>query len=175
MALVTRAEVKTHLNIPSNVTTDDDELDDFIDVASDLVEGYADRKFTSMTGTSYFDGGGDLFVLPTAPVASVVSVAVSGVTLASTTYGVDLANGVVHTDTATYADTQNVTIVYTAGSATIPNLVKHATKEAVRHLWETQRGTGRGRNPRGGDDYTAGASFSLPRRVMELLDPLRSV
>lgn len=175
MALVTLAEVKTHLNIPSNVTTEDDELEDFIDVASDLVEGYADRKFASTTGTSYFDGGGDVFVLPTSPVASVVSVTVSGTTLATSAYGVDLANGVVRTDTATYDDIQNVVIVYTAGSGTIPNLVKQATKEAVRHLWETQRGTGRGRNPRNGDEYAPGTGFSLPRRVMELLDPVRSV
>lgn len=173
MALVTVTEAKTHLNIA--VTSFDAELGNFVDVASYLVEGYADRVFELTTASQLFDGGADTFVLRTSPLTAVTGVTVDGVALDSDNYAADIQNGIVRTATEAAEGTANVSIAYTAGSATIPAIVKHATLETVRHLWETQRGAGRGRPPLNGDDYTAGMSFSLPRRVMELLDPVRNV
>lgn len=172
---MTLAQAKAHLNIPSGVTTDDAELTTLLDVASGLVEGDADRVFALTTASQLFDGGTDVFVLRVSPLASVTGVTVDGIAVAATAYDVDLQNGIVRTATTTRADTANVSIGYTAGSGTIPALAQHATLEALRHLWETQRGTGRARNARNGDAYTAGTSFSLPRRVKELLDPIRNV
>lgn len=173
MALVTVSEAKTHLNI--SVSTFDTELGTFVDVASALVEGYLDRPVALTTASQVFDGGTDVFVLNQSPVTGVTSVTVDGTALATSAYTVDLANGIVRTYAEMRDDYRNVSVAYTAGSATVPALAKHATLETVRHLWETQRGAGRGRPPMNGDDYTAGMSFSLPRRVMELLDPLRNV
>ena len=175
MALVTLTQAKTHLNVPTATTTYDDEITYFISVASDLVEGYADRKFALNTSSQLFDGGVALYILNVSPVTAVTGVTVDGTALASTAYDTDIQHGIVRLDSAAAEGTANVTISYMAGLASVPNLVQHATLETVRHLWQTQRGSMGARNPLNGDDYTAGMSFSLPRRVMELLDPLRNV
>ncbi len=175
MALVTTTQAKTHLNIPTATTTFDTEVATFVDVASSLVEGYADRVFSLTTSSQLFDGASDTYVLRVSPITAVTGVTIDGTALESTDYEVDIQNGIVRLVSEAAEGTANVSIAYTAGSATIPALAQHATLETVRHLWETQRGAGRGRPPMNGDDYVAGSSFSLPRRVMELLDPLRNV
>ncbi|MEI8286044.1 MAG: hypothetical protein WCG15_01960, partial [Actinomycetes bacterium] len=50
---------------------------------------------------------------------------------------------------------------------------KQGVLEIVRHLWQTQRGPTAvvGRNQSGDDFYTT-ATYSLPRRCMELLDQM---
>lgn len=175
MALVTMAQAKVHLNIPTATTSFDTEVTTFVDVASALVEGYADRVFSLNTSSQLFNGGTDTFILRQSPVTAVTAVVTDGTTLDSSAYDVDIANGIVRTVTAQPVGTANVSVSYTAGSATIPALAQHATLETVRHLWQTQRGSMGARNPLNGDDYVAGMGFSLPRRVMELLDPLRNV
>lgn len=169
------AQAKVHLNIPTATTSFDTEVTTFVDVASALVEGYADRVFSLNTSSQLFNGGTDTFILRQSPVTAVTAVVTDGTTLDSSAYDVDIANGIVRTVTAQATGTANVSVSYTAGSATIPALAQHATLETVRHLWQTQRGSMGARNPLNGDDYVAGMGFSLPRRVMELLDPLRNV
>lgn len=169
------AQAKVHLNIPTATTSFDTEVTTFVDVASALVEGYADRVFSLNTSSQLFNGGTDTFILRQSPVTTVTAVVTDGTTLDSSAYDVDIANGIVRTVTAQPVGTANVSVSYTAGSATIPALAQHATLETVRHLWQTQRGSMGARNPLNGDDYVAGMGFSLPRRVMELLDPLRNV
>lgn len=169
------AQAKVHLNIPTATTSFDTEVTTFVDVASALVEGYADRVFSLNTSSQLFNGGTDTFILRQSPVTAVTAVVTDGTTLDSSAYDVDIANGIVRTVTAQPTGTANVSVSYTAGSATIPALAQHATLETVRHLWQTQRGSMGARNPLNGDDYAPGMGFSLPRRVMELLDPLRAV
>lgn len=169
------AQAKVHLNIPTATTSFDTEVTTFVDVASALVEGYADRVFSLSTSSQLFNGGTDTFILRQSPVTAVTAVVTDGTTLDSSAYDVDIANGIVRTTTKQATGTANVSVSYTAGSATIPALAQHATLETVRHLWQTQRGSMGARNPLNGDDYVAGMGFSLPRRVMELLDPLRNV
>ena len=62
---------------------------------------------------------------------------------------------------------------YTAGvdAGAVPDLAQHAVLETVRHLWETQRGTTATRAALVGDDYgRASTTYSLPSRVVELID-----
>jgi len=147
-------------------------------VACALVQGDADRTWDATTITETADGGGSVFLLRQTPITAVTSVTVTTLTgsmvLAATSYEVDEQAGVIRTITPTYAGTGNVAIVYTVGAA-VPPLAHHAALETTRHLWQTQRGSMGARNPLGGDEYTPGTSFSLPRRVMELLDPIRNV
>jgi hypothetical protein len=53
----------------------------------------------------------------------------------------------------------------------MPERYLHAAKEQVRHLWETQRGAVQAPPLAGDETFTtsAGFSFSVPRRVIELL------
>jgi len=173
MAVVTLTQVKTHLNITT--TSDDTELTFFAGVATALVQGHADRIFEVTSLTQTFDGGTDTFVLRTSPLTTVTSVTVSGTALAAATYVADLQNGIVRTLARQPAGFGTVVIAFTVGSTDVPDLIEQATLEAVRHLWETQRGKRGGRQPREGDEYVPGTGYSLPRRVEELLDSLRNV
>lgn len=172
MALITLAQAKTHLNITSSAT--DPELQSFVAVACALVQGYADRSWDVATVTQAFDGGGQDFVLHSSPITAVTTVAIDGATAAATSYTVDTDSGIVRTDWRTAPGRANVTVTYNVGSATVPALAQHAALETVRHLWATQRGTTM-RNVMPGEEYVVGTGFSLPRRVMELLDPIRNV
>lgn len=172
MTLLTLADAKTHLNISG--TTFDTELQAFVDVACALVQAYADRSWDSATVTETHDGGGSVFLLRKSPISSITSVSVDGNALAATSYATDTSAGVLRIIFDTPAGTGNVSIVYAVGG-TAPALATHAAKETVRHLWQTQRGSMAGRNPLNGDDYIPGTAFSLPRRVMELLDPIRAL
>ena len=172
MALITLAEAKAHLNITSSAT--DAEVQSFVTVACELVQGYADRTWDIGSAVESFDGGGDTILLRQSPITSITSVVVDGTTLAAANYDSDLANGIIRTITPTTEGVANVVVTYAVGDASPPALAKHAALETVRHLWATQRGTV-ARNPMNGDEYIPGLAFSLPRRVMELLDPIRNV
>lgn len=173
MALITLAEAKTHLNLSAS-TASDTELNAMILVACELVQAYADRTWDVGSVTQTFDGGGDTFLLAQSPITSVTSVTVSGTALAATAYSASLSAGIVWTDVPTTCDRQNVVIVYAVGAASPPTLAKQGALETVRHLWQTQRGT-TVRQPLVGDEYPTGEGYSLPRRVQELLDPLRAI
>ena len=171
MALITLADAKTHLSITTEAT--DAELQSFVDVACALVQGYADRAWDVGTVTETFDGGGTVFLLRQTPITALTSVTVSGTLLAATGYQADLSKGIITCYAETLEGTGNVSIVYAVGG-TAPALAQHAAKETVRHLWQTQRGNAV-RNAVSGDEYIPGLGFSLPHRVMELLDPIRNV
>jgi uncharacterized phiE125 gp8 family phage protein len=165
--LITLAEAKSHLNIEGDA--DDAELTTLIGVASDLVEEYANRVWRTTTLTEYHDGGTPDIVLGRSPVASITSITDDGGVLDSADYRLTSATGLVHRLHRSFlGGRQGVTVIYVTG-ATTPSLVKQATKETLRHLWKTQRGTLGGRKPLDGDAPSAG--FSLPNRVIELLEP----
>jgi hypothetical protein len=67
----------------------------------------------------------------------------------------------------------NVSVTYVAGYVNPPMAAKQGVLEIIRHLWQTQRGAMNvmGRNQTGDEFYPA-STYSLPRRAMELLDPV---
>lgn len=169
--LVTLPEAKTHLNITS--ASSDAELAVFVTVASDLVEDKADRVWRDTTFTEYHDGGTCDLVLLHSPVKSVTSVTDGGTVVASTEYTLYPANGLIRRTYGAFLGLPApVTVVYVAGATTVPTLAKQATLETLRHLWQTQRGSMGARNPLSGDEFTAGSTFSLPLRVIELIEGL---
>ena len=176
MAAVTLTEAKAHLNISTSSTADDTELAAFIDVAQALVEAEV-GPLAATTCTDSFDGGTDLLLLTRGPVVSVTSVKVAGSTASSTSY--DVAGQYLRSSAGPFGGgLGEVVVTYSAGhtSAAHLQLGRHATLELLRHLWATQRGTMAGRNPFSGDEApaSAGAGWSMPNRVRELLRPLRA-
>lgn len=166
--LITLAEAKTHLNVTDS--TWDSELQDFVDVASDLVEKEAGRVWRDTTFTEYHKGGTSDVVLFHSPVLSVTSVTDWGTVIDPSDYILYSATGRIHLPYYQFVGGPGqVVVVYHAGAATVPYLVKQATKETVRHLWKTQRGAMGVRNPLNGDDPDPGSTFSLPHRAAELL------
>jgi len=171
--VVSLADAKAHLNITT--TSYDAELPRYLDAATDLCENYVGRPLRRRSFTEAYDGGAQSVLLRNSPVITVSGVTVSGT--AYTGYTLDAGNGILWYD-ATAAGSwptgrQAVSVVYTAGYASPPADVVQAVLEATRHLWTTQRGAMSARNPLGGDEYAAASGWSLPRRVMELLEPYR--
>lgn len=65
----------------------------------------------------------------------------------------------------------DITVVYTAGQATVPENVKDATKEIVRWLWESQ-GPGRSLDARFGSEESTPTGYGwsdIPNRAKVLL------
>lgn len=172
MPIIDLSEAKAHLNIKT--TGSDTELQSMVDVACSLVQEYADRSWDDAEVVQSFDGGTDTFLLSRSPIVAIASVEVDGVE--TDNFTASLSSGIVWTKFHPRRDRQNVVITYSVGvgGGEVPELARQGALEALRHLWGTQRG-GMVRQPLAGDEYPTGEAFSLPRRVQELLDPLRAV
>jgi uncharacterized phiE125 gp8 family phage protein len=165
--LITLAEAKSHLNIEGDA--DDAELTTFITVSSDLVEEAANRVWRTTSYTEYHDGGTRDLVLLHSPVSSITSITDQGGTVDAAEYRLHASTGLIHRLAQPFiGGREEVVVTYVAGGTT-PALIKHGTKEVLRHLWKTQRGTLGGRKPLDGD--APSASFSLPNRVLEEIEP----
>lgn len=178
--LVSLADAQAHLNITSSDY--DDELIVFIDRATDLLEAYTGRALARRTYTSetYSGEGASMLPLRHAPVTSITSVTESGSSVSASGYSLDGDAGILWRLGGTYypgywvEGIRNITVTYVAGYANPPGRSVQACLELVRHLWETQRGTfAPARAGASTDDYVPGLSFSMPRRVAELVDDLR--
>lgn len=166
------ADTKAHLNITS--TSYDAELPRYLDAATDLCESYVGRPLRRRTFSESYDGGTAAIILRNTPVLRAV-VTVDGT--AYTDFVLDDVNGVIWYDSTMTGvwpfGRRVVSVSYSAGYDDPPADVVQAVLEATRHLWTTQRGAMSARNPLGGDEYATGSGWSLPRRVMELLEPYR--
>lgn len=177
MPVATLADVRTHLNIVS--TASDTELTSFLTFAVDAAERWTGRILgDAASATEVYDGGSAAVLLDRVPVTTVSSVSENGSTLASTAWTVNYSTGVLtrlggsYTASAFTPGVRNVSVTYSAGYATSPPAAKLAVLELVRHLWQTQRGSMPGRQ-QSGDDYNPALGYSMPQRVIELLEPLR--
>jgi len=184
LGIVGLAEAKAHLNIPSTLTTEDEELRRVIDAASDLAEGYVGQVLGRRTFTSeLYDGGQEFIRIRNPKAISITSVYENGGLLASTAYALDYtgqrlyrvgSQTIYATNSYGYwtGGFNNVQITYVAGYVSPPMSAKQGVLEIIRHLWTTQRGAinvmGRSQS---GDEMYSTPTYSLPRRAMELLDP----
>ena len=189
IGIVSLSEVKTHLNIPSTDTTSDEELRQFMDAATDLIEGYLGIIIGKRTYTDeLYDGtargtNGEFIRIQNPKVISVTSIYENNALLSASAYSVDPTGQRIYrvgSDTLYSTNTygywapgmNNIKVTYVAGFVNPPGAVRQGTLETIRHLWQTQRGSMSvlGRNL-GGDEMYTTPTYSLPRRVMELLDP----
>lgn len=185
MGVVSLDEVKAHLNIPATSTDLDEEIRRFMDAANDLAEEYTGRVLGRRTITEIYDGSRDVLFLRTPCALSVTSVVENGVTLTANDYALDYSGMRLNRLGSGSLDAiqgygwwargaRNITVTYVAGYTNPPAIAKQGVLEIVRHLWQTQRGAVSvlARN-QAGDDFLPSSTYSVPRRVMELLDPLR--
>lgn len=171
MALISLADAKLHLNIPSATTTDDTELTRLLAVVEDAAAAYFGAPVgTGSTVTESHHGGWTTLVLRQVPVLTVSTITVSGTALATTSIAIDTSAGVVHSLAgAQGSDPVDTTVVYSTGYSSVPDDIVQGALELLRHLWTTQRGSMSGRNPFSDDGYAQAApAWSLPRRVTEL-------
>lgn len=169
MSSLLLADAKLHLNITSD--THDLELQEFIDTAEAAIAKQCGPL--ASTATTRRVRGGPSLVLPVTPVIDLTSVTdvVSGV--AETVADLLVTDaGIVERlhgggFTGRYYD-----VVYNAGRAEVPDDLLMGVKELVRHLWETQRGTGRTGSPRSeaASNTIPGAAYLFPFRVEQLIE-----
>ena len=173
-SLISLAEAKAHLNITG--TGSDDELRGFLLASTELVESKVGpcvrRSFTERVT----DARGGSILLPYKPllsVTSVTSVQPSGPAWATADLIVDNDAGIVTTQWAAMRFWYGPwDVVFTAGRAVVPERFLQACKEQARHLWDTQRGAQPPALLSGEEVFssTTGFTFSVPRRVLELLE-----
>ena len=179
MPIVSLADAKAHLNITT--TTDDEELRRFLAVATEMAERYCNRALRRKTISETHDGDTEALLLRSRPVLSITTVTENGVALAATDYTLDATAGLLLRGSTTaeleWCDgRQNITVAYVSGYTDPPQVAQQAVLELTRHLWQTQRGNVALPTLGGADDYNGptGFGWSIPNRVRELLDPLRS-
>lgn len=178
-SLATLEEAKTHLRI--TLDDSDAQLTAMLEVATELCESFVGGPLSEATFTETFDGGRPAVQLRR-PVTQILSVSDDGTAL-TVESDVTLSDyaGLLYRGTGTggffnWSGTRgSVVVQYKAGypADAVPAILKHACLEALRHLWTTQRGGMPSPNDDIGDEYAPGSSYSLPRRVMELLDKYR--
>jgi hypothetical protein len=181
ISIVSLDEVKSHLNILT--TNNDDELRRMMDAATDLCQSYTGTILGRVTFNSeIYDGNVDTIRIYHPRVLTILSVYENDVLLDPSAYSLDYTGQrLTRVTTGSLSSpnyygiwaqgVQNIIISYVAGYINPPPAIKQGILETIRHLWQTQRGTVNvlGRNQTGDEGY-ASATFSLPRRVMELLD-----
>ncbi len=85
----------------------------------------------------------------------------------ASSYTFDIGSGLLTFNSPT---SQVVTITYTAGAAIIPQNVRLAAHELIRHLWQVGKQAVRPQGAQPGDVYTP-SHFAVPKRVIELCQP----
>ncbi|WP_242890263.1 hypothetical protein [Actinomadura litoris] len=175
--IVSLADTKAHLNMSPSRTSDDQELRGFVLAATAVVERHV-GAIVRTSHTEVFDGGRESVTLSHAPVMSVTSVTESGTPVSAGGYSLDATSGVLTRRLGDYAHCWRygigtVAVTYVAGRTTVPANVSRAALIIIRHMWETQRNTSGGRPQLGETDLitttAAGATYSIPRRALELL------
>lgn len=168
--LITLADAKASLGIPTGTTTNDSDIEKYVMAATPVIENITGPLIArSITCTR--DGGGGVIILGV-PFNTVTSLVESGVTV--TDYVADARAGLIYAGTTatqrTFKDgLSNVVATVTVGSATIPQNVQLAARELVRHWWQQGR---QGNRPGFGNEFTdsPAVSFGVPtRRLQELL------
>lgn len=174
LGLVGLDDVKRHLNITS--TSSDEELRAVLLAATTAAEDYLRRPLRRLTASESFytrNGNGRGLVLSRTDIAAIVEVVEDGSTLTADDYVADLNAGVVWREDGRCWE-YPTTVEFTTAGVDSPAL-RQAVLELTRHLWETQRGS-MPMMPRGVDGMDAfnpAMTYSLPRRVTELLAPYR--
>lgn len=189
-AIVSLAEVKTHLNVTS--TNNDTELQGFINAAT----AQADYWFGPTRRIAYtnevHDGGWPTIVLFNSPILSVESIKEfigptehdltlqpPGSTVDNYGYSIDdPQSGVIVRRSAAgtaipfMAGPRSVIVSYTAGTLAVPADVRMAVLEDIRGLWQQ---TQQGRRPAGPEEdvWNVGPLRMFPRLAALAADPSR--
>lgn len=205
--VVTIDEVRRHLRYPAADTQDDLALQIFIEAADDVMRKECGNNVPQMYDEFYDGGDSAIFVFQT-PLLSVESIVEgwgfanfeldyvqvnSPAATSNYAYSIDDAdNGYITRRSAANVPipfargTNNIHIVYTAGRANIPSIIRLAELELIAHWWQgsQQRSSAQAsqygfasvdepsvRGP--GSEYTT-INQGIPWRILEMLKPFRS-
>jgi uncharacterized phiE125 gp8 family phage protein len=175
ISIVSMRDVKQHLNKISRA--DDDELARYLMAATELVEVKSGKTLVPRRERWRVDGTMDstamTLVLPFRPIMQVVSVTSVPTGQEWGPLDWDAEAGLVYqAGMLTPFAFGPWDVEALAGVSVVEERFTHACLEQVRHLWETQRGSQPPALLQGEEVFTAtsGWSFSVPRRVLELIE-----
>lgn len=190
LRIVSLADVKRHMNMSLTDTTNDDEVQDFIDAAQALIEREI-GPVVPKTYTERHNGGRCRINVDHGPIVSITSITEYYYgsllhVLTSNEYVVDYTAGYIDRTLPSgmrfdfQGSINDVVIVYVAGRIVpVGANVRLGAKELTAHLWRnTQLGrTRRSRSGSATDDDSApiGLGFSMPARVRELIGARKPV
>lgn len=179
LPIVSLADAKAQLLIPTADITRDDQVRHMLSVATSHAERYCNTSFRRQTLTKTFNGGTAVLML-TAPVLSITSVVEDGTTLTADDYDLDPVSGLLWrgemgSGRTWERDAGGTTVTWVAGYANPPLPVQQGVLELLDHLWESRQGTvprfGGGGTIDPADSGDSSRSFLVPYRVREMLDP----
>ncbi|RKN38455.1 head-tail connector protein [Micromonospora endolithica] len=170
--IVALAEAKKQLNIAADDTSQDDELQLYIEAVTEVVEQVV-GPVAPRTVTEVHDGRTGPLVLRRPPVLSVTSVTEAGIVL---TDGWSTAGGLLYRLGGRWAGGQGgVTVIYQAGRASTAAAIKLAAKELVMVNYRPQLGGDYSPfdtdSPDEGVPGEVRLGFFVPNRVRDLLAP----
>lgn len=178
--LISLDDAKAGLNM---VTTDQSQLDDlrlYVAAATPVIEDIV-GPIVVRTVVQRVDGGRGSVTLWEKPLA-ITSVVENGVTLTGSDYWLDDHAAIVYGGSQTAARKfasgyGGLVITYTTGVTQIPDNVRLATRELVRHWWQLGKQPFRGSpvNTTAHMDVWTPSGFAVPRRVMELCQSSRQM
>lgn len=173
-ALLSLADEKEHLEIPASDTTDDDELRDFIEAATEIVEQYV-GPIVRRTHTVQLDPHGCVYLtLPHTQVLEVTALTLirDGTTpLVVSDLNVDTAAGVISRKDGAGLPYWPVNITYKVGRPVIKRNWSLAARMIVKHNWSVKLGNLPSIQ---GDDrgyVVSGSGYLVPYRALSLLEP----
>lgn len=131
----------------SSSTDLDDFITELLERASEYIERFTQREFTSNDATKTIDGKGSRsFMVPDHPVISISSIKIDGDTIDASNYKLKEPSGyrannsgvVVRTDGGRWPyGNQNIEISYTWGYSTTPGPVKDVAEEIAADMLQT--------------------------------------
>ena len=144
--IVTLAEMRSFLNIPTAQTNKDSLLVDLLDSYNAEIENYLGVTLVNSPYTESYDGDEtDYLFLKHYPIISVTSLTVDSTALTENTdFYVYKSEGYIQLDDDTFDDTdlQNVDIVYVAGHgatrSAVSNVLKNALKTWVARVFKAE-------------------------------------
>lgn len=187
--VISTAEAKTALNIPTADTTQDSELAVYATAVSLRLDALVGPIVNRTITGEVHDGGRSFIILRYSPVSSVTSVSErQGTTsytvvtenyAASTSYDylLDPLTGILYRrgsggDVDWYGGRQNIVVTYVAGrfanTTSVDGRYKQAAAIMLTHLWRSEQGAS-GATFGEGPSNTFVPGFAVPNAVVELL------
>lgn len=177
--LLSLQDARDTLNYDDADIADDEEIRDYNDVTTRLIERHIGPVIPrTVTEDVIFSDASSWFVVRQPPLISLTSI--TPVLTNGVAYSVGdfhpVASGKVIRSDANWLVPGVYTVVYQAGvSGRVDPDVMQAARVLLQHLWATQRGTGS--RPGQALDDSFGANYTMPNRVLELLqlNPARQI
>lgn len=170
-ALVTLARVKRYLEIESTDTSRDDLLNELINACSSAIENYCDRKFKSQTHTETLWGVNTKIFVKNYPITAITSVTEEGETSPIESKYYKNRETYIQLKDYSIDPEDDVTVVYVAGYAAIPEDLQFACSKLVDAYFKSDIA-----------DYSktfeAGIVIrpeAIPGQVRALLDPYKKM